>query len=122
MEQVNISLPSKEELSMSSSPYSIARFLSSIRDENYEEMIRSADSAVQNVESRSYGVKGAPRARQQGSVEYAMALKRFLNFMGTGNRPGGITDWEFQLYRPICEALVQKGRFRPEVFKMFDRA
>jgi hypothetical protein len=94
-------------------------FFKALRGKRYAEIMQLAIEEVNEAEERSYKVKGAVSARAQGSVEYAALLKKFLFFMGHGAHPGGINDWDFQLFRPICEALVESGEFKLEVLNFF---
>jgi hypothetical protein len=40
--------------------------------------------------------------------------------MRNSTRPGGLKDEEFQLYRPVVEALVQKRQFKPTILTVFE--
>jgi len=106
---------------MISPSYNIKEFVEAIKDEDYVEVIRQANLEVGEPERRSFGVKGAIRARQQGSVEYAAVLKGFLFFMQYGVKPAGVTDSHFQLFHPVCENLVQKGQLKPGILNFFEQ-
>ena len=100
-------------------PYSLKRFLTEIEDLDYSEMITQAEAQVRWVESISYGRPGAVEARKQGSPEYAERIKSFLFWLRFGTRPAGIDNEEFALYRPVADALVEKGQLNPEILDLF---
>lgn len=105
---------------MSSQAYDIAKFLKSVAEKDYPDIISAADAACAAAERVSYGKRGAPAARAAGSTDYISSLKAFLFFMRTGARPAGVGDTEFRLYRPVCEALVKKEQFKSSVLDLFD--
>ena len=104
---------------MMSSPYSISEFLKQIENMDYPEIKKYAEEVARRIEGLSFNVKGAVKARELGSMKYVQQIKQFLFFMGSGVKPGGVDEHIFQLYRPICEKLVQKKQFKPEVLDKF---
>ena len=104
---------------MISATYNLGEFLDAMIGKDYHEILVAAEQECAAAEYYSYGIKGAVKARQIGSADYAFALKRFLVFMRYGARPGGIPNGEFAMYRPICESLVQRKRFRPTILNFF---
>jgi len=100
--------------------YDFDAFLRRMLDLDYEDIIRHAEAEANSAEGSSFHVRGAPRYRALGSTEYASHVKAFLFYLRTGSRPGSVNDSEFLSYRPIVEALVAKGRFRPESLEAFD--
>ncbi len=99
--------------------YNFTEFLASMAKLDHDEILRRADAECDLVERRSYGRKGAVREREFGSSEYAEQIKAFLFFMRSGSRPYGASDEDFQNYRPVVEALVQKGQIKPETLSAF---
>ena len=79
------------------------------------------ENEIRKAIHRSLFVKGAVKARQQGCVEYAEKLKAFLAFMRTQAKPAGINEWDFELFRPVAENMIQKKTFEPEVLNLFNR-
>lgn len=100
--------------------YDFDAFLRRMRGLDYEDIIRNAEAEATSAEGSSFLMRGAPRRRALGSVEYASRVKAFLFYLRTGSRPGSANDSEFLSYRPIVEALVAKGRFKPEALEAFD--
>jgi len=101
--------------------YDFGAFLRSIEEQDYEDILRSATREVARVEPSLSGVRGAPERRRLGGFEYVDRLKKFLFFMRSGIRPGGLDDHEFGAYRQICERLVERGQFKPSVLDLFRR-
>jgi hypothetical protein len=104
---------------MISETYDIQEFLVAMVGKDWHEIVPMAERECGTAESRSYSVRGAPKARKMGSTKYAAQLKNFLYFMRYGSRPGSASDWEFNLYKPICKALVEKKQFVPAVLDVF---
>lgn len=104
---------------MISPTYNFKEFLDQMVDKDYPEIVIAAEQECTAAERRSYSVRGAPRAREMGSTRYAANLKAFIFFMRSGIRPASADDWEFAMYRPVCEALVQKKQFKPTILEMF---
>ena len=99
--------------------YDFHDFLARMAKLDYHEILRQAEAECQRVEKVSYGVRGAPRQRKFGSVQYASRIKAFLFFMRHHHRPGSASDSEFRSYRDVVKALVQKGEFKPEALYAF---
>jgi len=101
-------------------PYDFNRFIETVKDMNYPEIIRHAELEANRIESRSYGVKGAIRARKLGSMDYVNRIGAFLFWLRSGIRPASASDDDFQLYRVVAEQLVAKGQFKPTILETFD--
>ena len=102
-----------------SSSYNISEFLKQIENMDYPEIMNYAEGVARRIEGLSFKVKGAVKARELGSMKYVQQIKQFLFFMGNGIKPFGVDEHIFQLYRPVCEKLVQKKQFKPEVLDKF---
>jgi hypothetical protein len=101
--------------------YDFGEFLRSLKDMGYQEIIQEAERQVRDIEAGLSGVRGVPRQRRLVAGRYAHRLKEFLFFMRSGTRPGGADDVTFQMYRPICERLVERGECKPSVLELFAR-
>ena len=108
-----------EVTNMISPSYNFKEFLDAMIGKDYVEIVVAANQECDAAERRSYSVRGAPRAREMGSTQYAASLKAFIFFMQSGIQPSSADNWEFAMYRPICEALVEKKQFKPTVLEMF---
>ena len=95
-------------------------FVERICDFSYPEIILAADEECASVEAESYSLKGAVRARKEGSVRYATFLKGLEFWLRSGVRPAGFNPEEFHTLKSIAEALVRKGEFKPEALALFD--
>jgi len=104
---------------MIESPYDFKKFIEDIREKDYPEIVLAAERAAYEAERKSFRIKGSVKAREQGSLRYIDLLKKFLFFMNHGVKPAGITDWDFLMFRSVCENLVKKGQFKPEVLDIF---
>jgi hypothetical protein len=104
---------------MISATYDFQQFLDAMAGMDYYEILVKAEQECASAERKSYGVRGAPRQREMGSTVYARDVKRFLFFMRTGTKPDGVTEWDFAAYKPVCEALVEKGQFLPSILSYF---
>ena len=104
---------------MAYNQYDFDLFLQTVRDMNYLEILQHAEMEANRAEKASTRVRGAVRARQQGSGQYVAKIGAFLFFMRHGQRPSSASDDEFQSYRPVVEALVAKDQFKPEILNLF---
>ena len=100
--------------------YDICEFIERIKDKNYPEIILEAQDEVYRAENGSFGVKGAVAKRNSGSIEYASDLKGLIFFLGNGIKPFGVSDSVFYSFKPICENLVNKKQFKPEILNLFN--
>jgi len=96
---------------MISERYSLDEFLDAVKEMDWPDIIVAASREVEQGERRAYGARGAVKAREMGIEYYIDEVGRFLFFIGQGMKPGNVSDWEFESYRPICENLVKKGQF-----------
>jgi hypothetical protein len=100
--------------------FKIKEFLSAIVDMNYDEIIKAAERECRAADRISYGVKGAVNAREMGSTESVLELKSFLHFMRYRGHSGTpLREPECTLYRPVSDALVEKGEFDPSILALF---
>jgi hypothetical protein len=97
--------------------YDFDEFLAAMKGRGYREIIHAAQGECAAAERRSFGRKGAVRAREQGSVAYAAELKAFLFWIQTGARPGGAE--RFHSYRVVAQDLVRRGILKPEALAPF---
>jgi len=107
------------------------KFIEAVQDKEQAEIIRMATEEVMAVERLPYGrkpkVKGRPMEaqawenRKWAIQEYRKFLGAFLFFMRNPIiEPAGISDWDFQSFRPVCENLVKKAQFGPQVMNFFE--
>jgi heme oxygenase len=82
-------------------------------------VIDEAEREANRVEDGSHHVKGARRAREAGYREYVRMLEAILFFMRHGQRPGGIADETFAMFRPVCVSLVDKGQCNGGILDLF---
>ncbi len=100
-------------------PYDFQKFIDSIKDLDYHEIMLAAQRRCHDLESISYGRKGAVRAREMGSTQLAEQLKGLLFWLRTMQKPAGLSDGHFASLRAICENLVRKGQLKPEALNIF---
>lgn len=101
------------------SPYNFQDFLERMARLDYHDILREADAECGRVQKVSSRVRGAPRQRKMGSLQYLQRIKEFLFFMQHGIRPATASESDFQSYRPVVETLVEKGQIKPETLEVF---
>lgn len=102
-------------------PYDFSKFLEEIKELDLHQMIKIANTRCRSLENASFGVKGAVKRRQEGSVEFVANLKELLFWLGNGIKPHGLTEGEFQMLRPLCVNLIAKNQLKPEALEVFNR-
>jgi hypothetical protein len=103
---------------MISESFNRRQFIEAMMEKDYLQILFAAEAEVYAAEGIRRPAK-SPRVKT--AAEYAAFLKAFLFFMRYGIKPGGILDYEFLLFRPLCEKLVQKGQFKPSVLDFFKK-
>ena len=88
--------------------YDFRDFLNKVMDMRPLEIISFGTQEGTKADKLSQG-RGGKLAREAGSLDYAKKIESFLFFLQNVRRPSGIDDEEFQKYKIIVEALVEKG-------------
>lgn len=104
---------------MISPSFNFREFIIEIQEKNYWDIISLAEKEAYDAEAVSSGIKGSKEARKRGSANYAHLLKKFIFFMKRGIKPAGIYDWDFMLFRSVCEKLVEKGQLEHKILELF---
>ena len=99
--------------------YNLKEFVERVKDRDWSEIVDLTVKEIREANRRSAFVKGAAKARAQGSIEYGEKLKAFLAFMRTQAVPCGIDEVDFELFRPVAENMVRKGEFKSQVMSLF---
>ena len=105
--------------------YDFRAFLGSISDLSYPEMILEAEregTAVERALSPGRGIKGIDKQYKYKAMKYSELLGGFLFFLKSGIKPAGISDWDFQSFRPVIEKLVEKGQLKSTILSLFETA
>jgi hypothetical protein len=103
--------------------YDFQAFLNSISDLDYPKMIQEAGQEgmrVQRVLSPGRGIKGIDKQYKYKAQKYEELLRGFVFFLRYGTRPSGISDWDFQSFRPVIEKLVEKGQLKSTILSLFE--
>lgn len=100
--------------------YSLRDFLEQIQDLDWHEIITAANAKCASLERSSYGVKGAIKKRESGSIDLAEKIKGLLFWLQNGIKPVGLTESEFQMLRSICIKLIEKKQLRREALNIFN--
>ena len=98
--------------------YDFHRFIESVRDLGFIEIIGAAQREVDATEAAGRGRDG-PLAKAAGSVQYVAQIERLLYWLRNFSFPDGMTDEDRGYFRDIGERLVAKGQFQPESMDLF---
>jgi hypothetical protein len=104
---------------MISPSFNFREFIKEVQERNYLDIISLTEKEAYDAEYVSSGIKGSIEARKRGSANYARLLKKFLYFMRYGIKPAAIYDWDFMLFRSVCEKLVEKGQLDQIIMEVF---
>lgn len=63
--------------------------------------------------------KEKPGVSKSQSAEFAQRVKHFLVFIGWSVKPNGVTDEDWQAYKPFCQELVEKQQMTNEALDLF---
>lgn len=100
--------------------YSFDNFLERMSREDYPDILRIAQNEGANLEKYSSNVKGCVERRKRGSLGLSEKIGGFLFFIRNGIKPSGVSDEEFNKYKIVVQALVDKKQMKPEALKIFD--
>lgn len=104
---------------MSADMYDFPEFLQRMVQLPLAAILHEAEAECARVDRTLYGVRGAPKRRDEGGVEHVARLKAFMFFLQSGIKPGSASASEFAMYRPVVEALVQRGELQKEALGRF---
>ena len=97
---------------MISQEFDILEFISAVKDRDILDILRIAESEATEAEKISE-MKGYGQ-------NYVEAVRGFIYFMRYRQKPVGIKEEYFQVFRSVCEKLVAKEQLLPDVLKIFD--
>jgi len=102
--------------------YDFQAFLNSVSDLEYPEMMWEAKREKMAVErglSPGRGIKGIDKQYRYKAIKYNELLGGFLFLLRKGIKPAGVSDWDFQSFRPVIEKLVEKGQLQSTILSWF---
>jgi hypothetical protein len=98
--------------------YDAYRFVQSIREKYWLGMLSAIDAALIAEARRPADGSGQHPGNDADFMRFLMASREYLMSEGR-TRPAAMHDEEFSLLQPLCEHLVQQGRFAPERLALF---
>ena len=104
---------------MISETLDLGRFLETIRDKDYRDIMYLVEQEATETERFSYRQNKRDACQAQPFSSYARTLKDFLFFMRYGVRPAGLTDADFQLFQSVSEDVERKRPFRNQCDMMY---
>ena len=75
--------------------------------------------AVERALSPGRGRKGIEKQYKHRAIEYRELLGGFLFFLRYGIKPSGVSELDFQSFRPAIEKLVEKGQLKSTILSLF---
>lgn len=105
---------------MISYKYNFREFANFVKEKDLSEILSLASQECFEAERKMCGgTRGAPRARQEGCPKYVSLLKGLIFFLGNAVKPGGISDCDFQEYKPSVENQIKKGVMKADYWLIF---
>ena len=99
--------------------YNFVDFIERVKDMDYQDIMNYGDREVARMESTSCLNPGAEDNINMEKIKYSEQIKAFLLFMSQGNKPMGVSAYDFRLYRIVVEYLVAKEQMKPETIEIF---
>ncbi len=96
--------------------FNIQDYLSTLENMSYIDIINNMNRNVNEIESKLYSVKWAPKLREAWWPRYISELKGYLFFLRYWEPPHGIN---ISPLKKICENLVEKGEFKKGILDKF---
>lgn len=103
--------------------YSLADFLVSIEDLEFIEAYGKTSEEHRSIEPlarRELRKKGA--LQEYRIISYERKLRDLLFWFNSCVKPAGLSDSEFQLIKPLCVKLVEKGNLKETALAAFDQS
>lgn len=103
------------------SRYNFAEFVNGLVGMDFHEAWRIANQEGRQAEREAIAGhrRGRKRERNYGAEEYNRQMGGLLFYVHSGVKANGLTSAEFALLRPLAEAWVQRGQFKPEALNAF---
>jgi hypothetical protein len=99
-------------LPMISPDFDLVEFLHVIEDRNLHDILRLSESEATEAEKVAE-VKGY-------GMDYADAVRDFAYLMRYGQKPIGVDEERFRIFRAVCEKLITKKQLLPHILELFD--
>ncbi len=93
--------------------YSFSEFIDAIKNLDYHEILKNADTRCWQLEHTSR------KEKDRGGLRLADNIKGLLFWLKNGQKPNGLYDWDFILLKPVCKNLIQKKQLKPEALDIF---
>ena len=97
---------------MISFEFNFKEFINAVKDKDKSDILRLAESEATEAEKNSQ-IKGYGQ-------NYVEAVREFLYFIRYGQKPVGLEEEYFHMFRIVCENLVAKKQLLPKILKLFD--
>jgi hypothetical protein len=93
-----------------SDTYDLGKFLETIREMDYLDMIYCAEQEATEAERMAYRARAANEDKKVESQKYADRLKGFIRFMVYGIKPSDLSYGDLELFRSLCEEYVRRTK------------
>ena len=97
---------------MISLEFKLSEFINAVQDRDKHIVINLAESEAQIAEKISE-LKGYGQ-------DYVDTLIGFCYFLRYQQKPYGINEKHFQMFKPVCEKLVEKKQLSSDILKLFN--
>jgi hypothetical protein len=95
-------------------------FLQAMQGHNFADVLASAIDESAEAQGQHRNVRNR-RMVNSPALNYCRKLSGLVFFLRSGVRPGGLSNEEFQLLRPLCEEWIAKGQMLDGVLQLFQR-
>ena len=102
----------KDIFDMISLRFKVPELISYIVGKDKDDILRLLESEAKEAEKISE-IKGYGH-------DYVETLRGFVYFLKYQQKPYGIREEHFQIFRSVCEILVAKKQLSPDILKMFN--
>ncbi|MBC8337104.1 MAG: hypothetical protein ISR51_01465 [Rhodospirillales bacterium] len=103
------------------SEYDFAAWLESQIGQDFEQIRDDGLSKAAVLELTAKGITAKiPGLTRNECADLAERIKRVLVFIEYNVKPNSVSAEDWEAYRPLCEALVNKQQMKPESLALFD--
>ena len=100
--------------------YSFEKFLNSVKEKSQLEIYDATIQEYHRLEKQLINKQKREQARQTGIDLYMKKLKGLMFFILNHHKPDSLSNYEFQLLKPLVQRFIDEKLYKPEAIKIFE--
>ena len=101
--------------------FSFPNFLGSIEELDFAEAFRKTSVEIQSIKPlANRELRKQTTLQNYNVIKYEKQLNGLAFWFHTCTKPADLSDTEFQLIKPLCIKLIEKGNFKATAISAFE--